>query len=809
MTLQPTRFFLSESPMGEHEIERLIVRLMGDSRSYLGMLKQATQATVDFARAAQQQNDKVERLTQAVGGWVNSLKGYASTLASLAGLAAGFGLIAKSVGLAAQLEDAESEFGTMLGSLEKGKQLVSELRDLAAKTPLQSGPLQQATKMLLQFGVQSTELIPTLKMIGDVAGGDAQKLLQMSRAYGQMLATGKLQGDEMNQMIEAGFNPLQVLAERKGGSDKGAVQAEMARLLKLREAGQLSVGMIQEAFRIATSEGGRFFGYMENKSKTLGGLWSTLQDDIGLALSNIGTEIVKTFNLKEVVANVSKFFGELGRWVPFIAERLRDLGGVVGDLVSNKFTQLVELVRKFIAENQKLALGIALTTGAIVAGVAAWKLLRVAVTLTLGVMSLLHIQQITILALWVAWKVALLAVKVVVLLFNAQMAVYNGLVALATIATGTWTTASVLATAATWALNAAIAVLGAETLVALPIILFSVSLALIAVGSGMAAVGAAAYGVVKAASAVLDIFMTLPTSFGPLAAFSRLFDEWGEKLRFIAHVAETDLTRAWELLKIGGELAVSQLTDLWEPLWAFITMGFQEAGRVASNEFYGAWKIMYARLSLDIGRSLRLISQDQYEQMNRDLDAAQGRIRQALDEDLKKTQDRIGKAAKEFDKNLGESDRTKRLRGEFEKLQKEFQGLTKPPETGANALDKIAESAAKAAKEVQRFDQAIYGSAEALQRLQEYRDRVARADQSAAAVTGRPGGGAVGGMGGVGAVASAWAATVQAPAGGQSGAGGSPELVVLREIRDEIRAYNRSAGVGPPANIGNPTPANP
>lgn len=176
----------------------------------------------------------------------------------------------------AQMEDFQANFETMLGSAESAQVMLQNLTDFAKSTPFEMTGLADAAKTLLNFGVSSQDVMKNLQMLGDVSLGNQEKLGRLTLAFGQIQSTGRLMGQDLLQLVNAGFNPLQVISEKTGQS--------MASLKEDMENGAISADMITEAFEIATSEGGIFFGAMEKGSKTLNGQWSTLKDTINITL---------------------------------------------------------------------------------------------------------------------------------------------------------------------------------------------------------------------------------------------------------------------------------------------------------------------------------------------------------------------------------------------------------------------------------------------------------------------------------------------------------------------------------------------
>ena len=189
------------------------------------------------------------------------------------GVVAIVGSLAKKVldiGIAA--EQTSIAFNTFLGSAEKGKKLLQELTKFAIVTPFTPDQVNKAAKSLLAFGVEANKIIPTLKILGDVSSGTGKDLSEMAIIFGQIRSTGRLMGQDLLQLINAGFNPLQIISQKTGKS-VGVLKQEM-------EKGLVTFDMVEQAFKDATSAGGLFFNLMEKQSKSLGGILSTIQGNL-------------------------------------------------------------------------------------------------------------------------------------------------------------------------------------------------------------------------------------------------------------------------------------------------------------------------------------------------------------------------------------------------------------------------------------------------------------------------------------------------------------------------------------------------
>jgi len=185
---------------------------------------------------------------------------------------------------AASIEKVRAEFGVMLGDISMGNKLIAELKQKGAETPLQFRDLAQQARTLLQYGSSAEKVTEELTMIGDVVGGDAERFKFMSFAFAQMKSAGKLMGQELRQMVNAGFNPLDQMAKRTG--------LTMNQLRKEMEMGTISSEMVVQAFKDATSQGGRFYKNMEVQSKTFTGRMSTMRDEVFMLMEAMGAELL-------------------------------------------------------------------------------------------------------------------------------------------------------------------------------------------------------------------------------------------------------------------------------------------------------------------------------------------------------------------------------------------------------------------------------------------------------------------------------------------------------------------------------------
>ena len=170
------------------------------------------------------------------------------------------------------MESYLTNFKVMLGDEQLAAEKLEEIRRMAASTPFSLSDLTEGTQTLLQFGVAADDTTGVLKRLGDISLGNADKLQTLVRAYGKMSSAQKVTLENVNMMIDAGFNPLNQICDATGES--------MSALYKSISDGKVSFNELEAAVAAATSEGGQFYNGMLEASQTFNGRLSTLKDNV-------------------------------------------------------------------------------------------------------------------------------------------------------------------------------------------------------------------------------------------------------------------------------------------------------------------------------------------------------------------------------------------------------------------------------------------------------------------------------------------------------------------------------------------------
>lgn len=253
-------------------------------------------------------------------------------------------LISGAAEYQSQMEQYAISFEVMTGSAEKAAEVTAKLGEVAKKTPFEMTDLADTTQLLMNYGLTADDAISKMQMLGDISQGSADKMNRISMAYGQMSSAGKVSLEDVKQMIEAGFNPLQEISQTTGES--------MSSLYDRISKGKISVDEITASMVRSTSEGGKYFGSMDKQSQSLSGRMATLKDTINSSLGQVLVPILEklaTEVLPKVTSAIEKIDWEtlsvkagevfekvieFGSWLITNIETIGTVVGVIAGIVA-------------------------------------------------------------------------------------------------------------------------------------------------------------------------------------------------------------------------------------------------------------------------------------------------------------------------------------------------------------------------------------------------------------------------------------------------------------------------------------------
>lgn len=266
----------------------MVLRMLADTNQYLREIRKAQTATHAFrdavAGAARFIRDTMSTAFGVLGG--NLLTGAVSRVT---GMMTGF--VKSGFELAASIETTQIQFETMLGSAEKSKDLMRGLLWYANRTAFEFKDVADAARVIAGAGVSSGQIMPTLKMLGEMSNlGEEGGLGQIAQLYAKIFARGRITGEELRQFANTGKPVIDFLAKVRGTSKEQVFLDSEKGLLGLRD--------FQRALVEMTGAGGPFFKMQERLSKTLSGMWSTLKDSFAMAGAELANSLVEIFDLK-------------------------------------------------------------------------------------------------------------------------------------------------------------------------------------------------------------------------------------------------------------------------------------------------------------------------------------------------------------------------------------------------------------------------------------------------------------------------------------------------------------------------------
>lgn len=275
-------------------------------------------------KSASQALDNVGRKADGLGGKLRGFSGIAAKAFGGFALAAGGAAVAGGtlgIKTAASMEQARIAFETMLGSGKKADSFLKDLSAFAAKTPFEFPELQTAASSLISAGVEAKNVIPIMTSLGNATSGmgtGSEGIKRATIALQQMNAAGRITGEDLNQLRDAGIPVFDLLAAATGKSKEAVAALAQKGKLGKKELGQLMTAL-QKGKGLE-----RFAGLMDKQSRSLTGLWATFKDTLGMGLARLMQRAVPLFKrgLDTMSRAMSGLFGWMERNLPRAIEKV-------------------------------------------------------------------------------------------------------------------------------------------------------------------------------------------------------------------------------------------------------------------------------------------------------------------------------------------------------------------------------------------------------------------------------------------------------------------------------------------------------
>ena len=246
-----------------------LTQQQAEARLSVKRLKDEYAAFKEEAGETVEANEKMSvSLTKVLGviGGVTALKNFATELVNVRG----------------QFQQLEIAFSTMLKSKEKANKLMSELVDIAAKTPFDLQGVASSAKQMIAYGSSAENVGDELVMLGNVAAGVGSQLSEIAYLYGTLRTQGRAYAVDIRQFAGRGIPIYEELAKVLG-----VTKDEVSGLVK---EGKVGFKEVEQAFKNMTSESGIYYNLMQEQSKSLTGQLSNLGDAWDTMLNEIGKD---------------------------------------------------------------------------------------------------------------------------------------------------------------------------------------------------------------------------------------------------------------------------------------------------------------------------------------------------------------------------------------------------------------------------------------------------------------------------------------------------------------------------------------
>lgn len=223
------------------------------------------------------------------------------------------GLVKQIAQTRGEFQQLEVAFTTLLQSKEKADALMSQMVELAAKTPFDLQGVASGARQLLAYGFAAEDITDTLTRLGNVAAGLGLNLQDLTWLYGTTAVQGRLYTRDVMQFQSRGIDLAGELA-----TQLGKTRAEISQMVT---EGKIGFPEVQKAIESMTNEGGKFHNLRQEQSKTITGLISNLGDALDMMFNDLGKsqEGIIAGALKGTISLVENYQKVLDILIPLVS----------------------------------------------------------------------------------------------------------------------------------------------------------------------------------------------------------------------------------------------------------------------------------------------------------------------------------------------------------------------------------------------------------------------------------------------------------------------------------------------------------
>ena len=184
-----------------------------------------------------------------------------------------------------EIDKIKANLSVVYGGRGSSEKIFEEIAQYAIKSPFSVAQTAEHAVLLKQTGVEESQVMKTLKVFGDLAGGNQDKLNRLIENFSKINANEYVTARNMQQFAMAGIPIYKALADQLG-----IRTSEVRDKVSKRE---VSSDDVMKALTKLTEKGGMFYNAVEIGSKTYDARKTNLEDTLQLANAATGERLYK------------------------------------------------------------------------------------------------------------------------------------------------------------------------------------------------------------------------------------------------------------------------------------------------------------------------------------------------------------------------------------------------------------------------------------------------------------------------------------------------------------------------------------
>ena len=294
--------FVAKTKPFESGVKRAKESVQKLGKSVKSSGERTSRSVKKIGESSKRMSGTVRSSTASAGSAFKRFSGSMIVMAAKASAAiAAISFVKTGIGAAAAMQQDLITIKTFVGSAEKARDVMGQLREFAKTTPFQLTDLVAATKNMLAFGFAQDEIVDKLFIFGNLAAAANVPVGELTQIFGKIKGQGKLMGETLNQLAERGIPVISALAEH--------FKVPETAIREMVTAGKVSFDDMMAAMQALAGEGGKMGGLMGEQAQTLAGRWTTLKDQFMDVAITVGEALIP------VIEKLVQIGSELINWV--------------------------------------------------------------------------------------------------------------------------------------------------------------------------------------------------------------------------------------------------------------------------------------------------------------------------------------------------------------------------------------------------------------------------------------------------------------------------------------------------------------